>query len=275
MRSLREIMGDQKFEKLAEWRETHHARGCAETAVGGRCRCECPDHRCNEAVAPDEALVAACAMCHGDRLVRDPSLRPGDPGFGRAQPCPRCLTDEEAVAERVARNAPSLLTYGPADLGDVAPLERQVWLGAWVAAFDPPILTLWGMTGSGKTFAALAVAREAAKERRVEMLSAVELLDELRATFKPNAEQDIDDVLRRLKSVGLLVIDDLGAENDTKFTSERVLDVVDSRLRRRLPTVVTTNLKPDDVPGVRLKSRLFSTQDAMPLNFGGDDRRMG
>lgn len=274
MKSLRDIFNSPRYPSLLAWKASHEGRGCYETAIGGRCRCECPDHRCIDAIVPAEVPDDACPVCRGDRLVRDPTLSPGDPGFGRAQPCPRCLTDEEAVAERVARNAPSLLTYGPASLADVEPLERQVRLAAWAASFDPPILTLYGLTGSGKTFAALAVAREAAKERRVEMLSAVELLDELRATFKPNAEADIDDVLRRLKSVGLLVIDDLGAENDTKFTSERVLDVVDSRLRRRLPTVVTTNLKPDDVPGVRLKSRLFGTQDALALNFGGDDRRM-
>lgn len=45
----------------------------------------------------------------------------------------------------------------------------------------------------------------------------------------------------------LLVIDDLGAERDTSYSTEQVFSIVDARLRSGKPVIVTTNLSVQDL----------------------------
>ena len=56
-----------------------------------------------------------------------------------------------------------------------------------------------------------------------------------------------DDAMLRLMSARLLILDDLGAERDTEFVSEKVYDIIDSRYRSGKPMVLTTNLTLDEM----------------------------
>ncbi|HPS41710.1 MAG TPA: ATP-binding protein, partial [Anaerolineaceae bacterium] len=55
--------------------------------------------------------------------------------------------------------------------------------------------------------------------------------------------------------VGLLVLDDLGSQNSTKWAAEKLFQIVDYRYSRKLPSVVTTNLEIEDLDD-RIRSRL-------------------
>ncbi|MBP9041487.1 MAG: ATP-binding protein, partial [Anaerolineaceae bacterium] len=58
-----------------------------------------------------------------------------------------------------------------------------------------------------------------------------------------------------LRNAGLLVLDDLGAQNSTKWAGEKLFQIVDYRYARKLPTVVTTNLDLEELDD-RIRSRL-------------------
>ena len=79
------------------------------------------------------------------------------------------------------------------------------------------------------------------------MVTAVELLDQLRQCFNGNGNAQA--VLDGYKRAPLLVLDDLGAEKGNDWVQERLLELIDSRYRDMLPTVVTTNLLPKEIRG--------------------------
>lgn len=94
----------------------------------------------------------------------------------------------------------------------------------------------YGDTGTGKTFAAMCIANaliEAGYD--VFATSSIQLLD----CANENAGE-----LDKLSRVGLLVIDDLGAERDTSFAWERVYSAIDKRYRAEKPMIITSNETP-------------------------------
>lgn len=275
MRSLKEILRESDSPRAAAlraWEQSHDERNCKATAVGGRCHCTCPDHRCIDIYEP-EAGEVRCWTCRDERVVRLNGLSRDDPRFGRAQPCPACTTPEEQYEATVQRNSPALAMLEEANLTSVYPPDRQAMLQEWLTDFAPPTLTLYGDAGTGKSYAAIAVGREAAQRMRVEFTTAVGLLDEIRACYAPQAQTEVEDVLRRLRSVGLLIIDDLGAHRDSGHTEEKLLQIVNERQARHLPTIVTTNLTEEEMSQDRLRSRLFGQAKALVISYGGTDRR--
>ena len=275
MRSLKEILRESDSPRAAAlraWEQTHEERGCKATAVRGRCHCTCPDHRCVDIYEPDTGDVQ-CWTCRDERVVRLSGLSRDDPRFGRAQPCPACTTPEDQEEAAVQHNSPTLAMLEAASLSDVYPPERQAVLREWLTDFSPPTVTLYGEAGTGKSFAAIAVGREAAQRMRVEFTTAVALLDEIRACYAPHAQTEVEEVLRRLRSVGLLIIDDLGAHRDSGHTEEKLLQIVNERQSRHHPTIVTTNLTEEEMGQDRLRSRLFGQAKALVVSYGGADRR--
>ena len=100
-------------------------------------------------------------------------------------------------------------------------------------------LIFYGQPGTGKTFAAACIVNYLL-DRKVPVLmtSFVKLMDQ----FMRFREYDSEDVIYRINSARLLVIDDLGAERGTDYALERVYDVIDSRYRANKPLILTSNL---------------------------------
>lgn len=161
---------------------------------------------------------------------------------------------------------PSRLLW--ATTGDFDHEVQQVLL-EW--ANDPAgrNLCLFGPVGVGKSHAAVAAVRHLHQRGlSVRFLPVVELLDMLRpggpeGTFEQLADRDV------------LVLDDLGTERATDWTAERLYAVINRRWLEERPTVVTTNLPPDEFEtaiGPRAFSRLVGN-GAVSLRLGGADRR--
>lgn len=72
-----------------------------------------------------------------------------------------------------------------------------------------------------------------------------DLLDHLRATFRPESEASGDEQLEQVRSVALLVLDDLRTESLTPWTREKLYQLVNHRYTERLPTVFTSNVRPE------------------------------
>ena len=117
-------------------------------------------------------------------------------------------------------------------------------------------IVLSGITGSGKTHLASAIANELAdSEIPVLMLTVPKLLDRLRATFAPDAPHSFSDLYNLVECVDVLVLDDLGAQSSTPWATEKLFQLLNERHVRELPTVVTTNLSLWEFEP-RLQSRL-------------------
>ncbi|MBR3019295.1 MAG: ATP-binding protein [Clostridia bacterium] len=136
-------------------------------------------------------------------------------------------------------------------------------------------LLLHGGSGLGKTFLLNCVGHEA-QERGVSTVSvsAYDLLTDLKnAYFSRNGENA--DVYFDSK---LLLIDDLGMEPLMEnITVEQIYNLLSSREKRRLYTVITTNLSREEMKKrytERVISRLLDTRAGMAIAFRGQDIRL-
>lgn len=119
---------------------------------------------------------------------------------------------------------------------------------------------IYGPYGCGKTHLAAAIANH-----RLEMgdpvlfITVPDLLDHLRSTFGPSSEIKYDEMFERIRSVQLLVLDDLGSENPSPWAKEKLFQIIDHRHSAELPTVITTNIEPDFLDA-RIRSRITDTR---------------
>ena len=139
-----------------------------------------------------------------------------------------------------------------------------------------------GQRGCGKTHLVVAIGAESIRQGRPVFYSFVpSLLDHLRATFSPESPIGYDELFEQIKTVPLLILDDLGAEASTPWAEEKLYQIVVERHEARLPTVITTALSVDELEDAkpRLGSRLMDINvvDWQPITAGNyrDQRRTG
>ncbi|UVX67669.1 MAG: AFG1-like ATPase [Namikivirus ikeda] len=134
-------------------------------------------------------------------------------------------------------------------------------------------LLLCGSVGTGKSFLAAAIANELISQGTPCLMTNFSRIIS-RISEKFGGDQKYLDDLNRFD---LLIIDDLGAERDTEFTWEKVMNVIDARYRAGLPLIITTNLGPKDFTdrGDIRRQRVFSRLKEMCvcLEVKGMDRR--
>lgn len=137
-------------------------------------------------------------------------------------------------------------------------------------------LFLGGPVGTGKTgmaIGALWVAHENGKS--IHYTTVPDMLESLRPG---SPDQDRNDAtLRDLQTVGLLLLDDLGAEKPTEWTSQQLYSVINGRYHNGIATIVTSNMSPDVLKeptrvGERTISRLMERASLVWLD-GQDLRR--
>jgi DNA replication protein DnaC len=109
----------------------------------------------------------------------------------------------------------------------------------------------------------------------VAIYSLPRLLARIRRTYDGDAgELSYLEFFRRLTSVDLLHIDDLGAEKRSDWVLEQLYAIVDERYATNRSILVTTNLEVgalEEQIGERTVSRLAEMCETLPLY--GDDRR--
>lgn len=133
------------------------------------------------------------------------------------------------------------------------PEERASLESAFRAAMafaDEPKgwLTLQGANGCGKTHLAAAIANRALSAGTSVFFAVVpDLLDHLRASFAPGKDVGYDELFEQVRNVGLLILDDLGAQATTPWAQEKLYQVVNYRTVSGLPTVVTTDQALDQI----------------------------
>jgi len=134
-------------------------------------------------------------------------------------------------------------------------------------------LLLRGGYGSGKTHLATAIANaRIGKGTATLYLTAPDLLDMLRGSYSDGSIA-FDDLFERVRNVDLLVVDDLGTENDTPWAQEKLFQILDHRYVNKRPTVITTNLPMDEIEP-RIRSRLLDGRLVKSIDINAPDYRL-
>lgn len=116
-------------------------------------------------------------------------------------------------------------------------------------------LILVGSYGSGKTHLAAAIANQAIQAGTPTLfLTVPDLLDWLRSSFS-NTDASFEQRLEEIRSIPLLVLDDLGTQNATPWAEEKLYQIINHRYTHHLPLVVTTNVALSELDG-RISSRM-------------------
>lgn len=144
-------------------------------------------------------------------------------------------------------------------------------------------LYIEGTFGTGKTHLAAAIALYLIEqERRVIFKTADDLFRDIKETFDKDdgSEQKI---LARYKECDLLIVDDLGKEQATDWTTAQLYAILNDRYENQRPVIITTNFNengliamesPRNVGEHRIRailSRLHETTTAMTMT--GQDWR--
>jgi len=136
---------------------------------------------------------------------------------------------------------------------------------------------LYGPTGCGKTFSVSCIANEL-KEKFVPFIciSSIKLLGRIKDTFNSKSSDSQSSVINNLDNAKLLIIDDLGAEVVSDWSKSIIYEIVDTRIRKQLPLIITSNLEPEELKeiyGMRIYERIIY-QACVPIeNSLGSLRR--
>ena len=123
------------------------------------------------------------------------------------------------------------------------------------------VLTLYGPHGGGKSHLLEAIGRDILSQNRwVKYVFAPDLLDALRSSYDPEAEDGFAKVYERYSLPEVLLLDDLGAEKTSEWAVEKLTRLVDERYRAGKLMAVGTNLSEESLAeklSPRLADRIF------------------
>ncbi len=148
----------------------------------------------------------------------------------------------------------------------------------FVKDFDSKFMNLYlyGKSGLGKTFLCNCIAKELLDGgKSVLYLSASQLFKMLEKNTFKNETEEFGEVLKLIFDADLLIIDDLGTEFQTSFTSSEFFNIINLRYIKKKSVVISTNLEPRDIVDKysdRVVSRFYGNYDF--LEFLGDDIRI-
>ena len=190
------------------------------------------------------------------------------------------------AAEELNRNTPLELSsfedfdleFYPATKKGESPREEMSYVYnscvKYAESFDldSQSLYFYGRTGLGKTHLSLAIANEAIKKGyNVIYGSVINFLNKMEKEKFGKADTDTE---KMLIDADLLILDDLGAEFTTAYTISAIYNILNSRICRGVPTIISSNLDLNEIKGrypESIVSRIignFST-----VAFIGDDVR--
>lgn len=111
-----------------------------------------------------------------------------------------------------------------------------------ISKLEKNSLYIFGSYGTGKTYLASAIANAVIDgEKRVVYTRFGELCRDVRRAYDTGSKENDGNILKKYKACRLLVLDDLGKEKFTDWSLSLLFELIDSRYRDLLPTVITAN----------------------------------
>ena len=103
-------------------------------------------------------------------------------------------------------------------------------------------LAFIGGNGGGKTFWAACIANALIEAGATVLMTTLkDLIAEMTDDYGANREN----VLRKIKNVQFLILDDYGAERGTDYSLEQAFEIIDTRYNVERPLIITANLTED------------------------------
>jgi DNA replication protein DnaC len=201
--------------------------------------------------ATSEYEEPVCPKCKGVGYY-SLNVRVHDPNFGVPITCHCKQSEKERRAADELFKISNLEPFRDKTFENfdpsVAGVQRSFTRAREFARAPRGWLVLFGNYGCGKTHLAAAIANEALRNHwRVLFTVVPDLLDHLRSTFGPSSEVEYDERFEQVRTVNLLILDDLGTENATPWAKEKLYQIINHRYNHSLPTVITSNRPPKDI----------------------------
>ena len=220
---------------------------CQDTGVAQGKTCQCVRREMQRLRREEIEAMSSLSVTSFDTMKLDYYPNTRDPQTGR--------TVRQYMAELLA------------DLQDYA------------AAFDldSENLMLTGNAGLGKTHAALAVAGAALdKGYDVIYISSPDFFSRVETLhFGSDPAGEKDALLETVTGADLLILDDLGTEFNSSFVISTLYSLLNDRLGRRRPTILTTNITDGALLEKLYTEKVASRISAfVPYRFLGDDIRL-
>lgn len=115
---------------------------------------------------------------------------------------------------------------------------------------DSPSFLFWGGTGLGKTHLSLAIAGKAIEKGFGVVYGSAQsfavALERERFLREQDMAEDAD-VQSQLTDCDLLILDDLGTESSSNYVKSAFYDIINSRMMKNKPTLISTNLTMKDL----------------------------
>lgn len=213
------------------------------------------------ALVPDGG---SCPDCRG--LLADvPGVKEYVEWRRHFQGTPYCICQAKKRQEETRRWAEANLPRGKVKTFENFE-DREGATAAYEAAQDfavglgPPILTLIGDVGRGKSHLAEAVVRQCLSQgARARYEHVGDMLGRLQEAIN-NPNMDMGMEINQCKWWEVLVLDDLGVQADTVWAVATLDKIVDSRYSNGKRTVITTNLTEAEMkrgPARRMADRIY------------------
>ncbi len=220
---------------------------CQDTGVAQGKTCQCVRREMQRLRREEIEAMSSLSVTHFDTMKLDYYPNTRDPQTGRSV--------RQYMAELLA------------DLQDYA------------AAFDldSENLMFTGNAGLGKTHAALAVAGAALdKGYDVIYISSPDFFSRVETLhFGSDPAGEKDALLETVTGADLLILDDLGTEFNSSFVISTLYSLLNDRLGRRRPTILTTNITDGALLEKLYTEKVASRISAfVPYRFLGDDIRL-
>lgn len=198
-----------------------------------------------------------------------------DTGYINGDPC-ECLKKEiNKELLKFSGFTHKLSTFEENTMNHAAYPLMQKWCDTVNSKLN---VLIYGHTGTGKTFLTECVADRLMKNSRVVLFVTAFNLNNSLLNYHISFDANRNDIIDPYLASEVLIIDDLGSEPLLKnVTKEYLYLILNERMLNNLPTIITTNLDPDEIIttyGERIFSRLINKKTSIAINLDGEDLRL-